>query len=87
LIRDRDTKFTATFDAVFASEAIRILRTPARAPQGNASAERWISTHRLLPSADRRARWRGEPIAGSVGSDRLLFVRMASSLASFSALP
>jgi putative transposase len=26
LIRDRDTKFTGVFDAVFASEAIRILR-------------------------------------------------------------
>jgi hypothetical protein len=27
LIRDRDSKFTSIFDAVFASEAIRILRT------------------------------------------------------------
>ena len=28
LIRDRDSKFTATFDAVFAGADIRILRTP-----------------------------------------------------------
>jgi hypothetical protein len=27
LIRDRDSKFTSMFDAVFASEGIRILRT------------------------------------------------------------
>jgi putative transposase len=46
LIRDRDSTFTDTFDAVFASEGIRTLRTPARAPQANAIAERWIGTLR-----------------------------------------
>ena len=46
LIPDRDSKFTDTFDAVFASEGIRILRTPARAPRANAIAERWIGTVR-----------------------------------------
>ena len=46
LIRDRDSKFTSVFDAVFASEGIGILRTPVRAPQANAIAERWIGTVR-----------------------------------------
>jgi putative transposase len=46
LIRDRDSKFTGVFDAVFASEGIRILRTPVRAPQANAITERWIGTLR-----------------------------------------
>jgi putative transposase len=46
LIRDRDSKFTNVFDAVFTSEGIRILRTPVRAPQANAIAERWIGTLR-----------------------------------------
>jgi transposase InsO family protein len=46
LIRDRDTKFTATFDTVFAGADIRIIRTPVRAPRANAIAERFIGTLR-----------------------------------------
>jgi putative transposase len=55
LIRDRDAKFFAAFDAVFAGADIRILRTPIRAPSANAIAERFIGTlrrecldHRLI---------------------------------------
>ena len=46
LIRDRDSKFTAAFDAVFAGADIRIVRTPVRAPRANAIAERFIGTLR-----------------------------------------
>jgi putative transposase len=46
LIRDRDSKFTAAFDAVFADAGIRILRCPVRTPRANAIAERFIGTLR-----------------------------------------
>jgi putative transposase len=46
LIRDNDTKFTVTFDTVFRSEGIDIIRRPYRAPNANAFAERWVRTVR-----------------------------------------
>ena len=46
LIRDRDSKFTAAFDAVFTGADIRIIRTPVRVPRANAIAERFIGTLR-----------------------------------------
>jgi putative transposase len=46
LLHDRDSKFSGGFNEILRSEGITIVRTPIRAPNANAYAERFVGTLR-----------------------------------------
>ncbi len=46
LVRDRGSQFIDTFDEIFRTEGLKILKTPVHTPVANTFAERWIGTIR-----------------------------------------
>ncbi len=65
LVRDRGNQFVDTFDEIFRTEGLRILKTPIRTPVANTFAERWIGTLRreLL---DRTIIWNQRQLEGLI---------------------
>jgi putative transposase len=47
LLRDRDSRYTQSFDAVFTAEGIEILKSAPQVPKMNAHAERFIRSVRV----------------------------------------
>jgi hypothetical protein len=71
LIRDRDSIFSVEVDDQLKAFGLRVLRTPARAPQANAYCERLVARTSMRsgnqtlipPSASWRSRLCGQPDA------------------------
>jgi putative transposase len=47
LIRDRDSRYSAAFDAVFEGDGIAVVKTGIRVPRMNAIMERWVRSCRV----------------------------------------
>ncbi|MGW7006275.1 integrase core domain-containing protein, partial [Streptomyces sp. NPDC054933] len=86
LIRDRDSKYTRAFDAVFAAEGIEVVTTGIRVPRMNSIMERWVQTcrHELL---DRTLIWNRVHLPRALGEFESFYNEHRPHRALHSAVP
>jgi hypothetical protein len=86
LIRDRDSKFTRAFDAVFEAGGIEIVTTGVRVPRMNSIMERWVQTcrHELL---DRTLIWNQAHLLHALGEFEAFYDQHRPHRTLYSAAP
>ena len=86
LIRDRDSKYTRAFDAVFETEGIEIVTTGIRVPRMNSITERWVQScrHELL---ERTLIWNRAHLLRALGEFESFYNEHSAHRALHSAAP
>ncbi|MYS23998.1 transposase [Streptomyces sp. SID4948] len=72
LIRDRDSKFMAAFDAAMTDASVQVVTTGIQTPRMNSIMERWIQTcrHELL---DRTLIWNQNHLLHTLGEFKTFY--------------
>jgi putative transposase len=82
LLPDRDTKFCASFRELIESRSIKTIRLPARSPNLNSFAERWVRSIKEECLSERKAAQKltGQRATGSRSAHIFTYIKDAGNL-------